>query len=142
MKETVHHEFDFWLGDWDLTWGEDGRGTNHIRSTLNGHVIQENFESFADEKLIGTSVSVYNPIDHKWRQTWVDNQGSYLDFVGEWQGDKMILQRHAIVQEQPVIQRMVWHAIEPDRLEWNWERSNDEGQTWKTLWQIHYKRMK
>jgi hypothetical protein len=136
------HQFDFWLGDWNLTWGDDQHGVNHIRSILDGQVIQENFESESGDKLIGLSVSVYNPIDQKWRQTWVDNQGSYLDFVGEMQGDKMILQRHAIVENQPVIQRMVWYDIETDRFEWNWERSSNEGQTWKVLWQIHYTRMK
>ena len=27
-------QFDFWIGDWDATWGEDQRGTNRVRSIL------------------------------------------------------------------------------------------------------------
>lgn len=142
MNLEPEHQFDFWIGDWNLTWGDNLRGTNRIRSILDGKVIQENFESEGADKLIGLSVSVYNPIDQKWRQTWVDNQGSYLDFVGEQQGDKMILQRKAVVKDQPVIQRMVWYDIEAERFTWNWERSDDEGQTWKVMWKIDYARMK
>ncbi len=140
--KSAEHQFDFWIGDWNLSWGEGQHGVNRIRSILDNKVIQENFEGEGEPPLIGLSVSVYNPIEQKWRQTWVDNQGSYLDFVGEWLGDKMILQRHAVVEDQRVLQRMVWYNIEADRFEWNWERSSDEGQTWKVIWQIDYKRMK
>jgi hypothetical protein len=142
MSDNAAHQFDFWIGDWNLTWGDDQHGVNRIRSILDGKVIQENFESYGPDKLIGLSVSVYNPIDHQWRQTWVDNQNGYLNFVGEMQGDKMILQRHAVVEGLPVIQRMVWYNIEADRFDWNWERSNDDGQTWKVIWKIDYERMK
>jgi hypothetical protein len=52
----------------------------------------------------------------------------------------MILQRDAIVQGQPCKQRMVWYNITRDRFDWNWERSNDGGVTWRVLWQIQYTR--
>ncbi len=29
-EEYTNHEFDFWIGNWDLTWGENDRGTNRI----------------------------------------------------------------------------------------------------------------
>jgi hypothetical protein len=35
---------------------------------------------------------------------------------------------------------MVWYDIQENKLEWNWERSDDNGQTWRVLWQIHYTR--
>jgi hypothetical protein len=86
------------------------------------------------------STSVYNVVSGKWQQTWVDNQGAYLDFVGEFANAKMILSRQAHIDGQSFQQRMVWYDITPDRLEWNWERSTDEGQTWQVLWAIHYAR--
>jgi hypothetical protein len=35
---------------------------------------------------------------------------------------------------------MVWYNIGRDQFDWNWERSDDEGQTWQVLWQIRYTR--
>ena len=41
------------------------------------------------------SVSTFDARAQQWKQTWVDNQGGYLDFTGGWQDDRMILQRDA-----------------------------------------------
>jgi hypothetical protein len=50
----------------------------------------------------------------------------------------MILSRSAIVKGQACRQRMVWYEIQDNKFEWNWERSDDEGKTWRVLWNIHY----
>ena len=133
-------QFDFWIGDWDATWGEDQRGTNRVRSILEDAVILENFDGTPGTPLRGMSVSTYNAAIGKWQQTWVDNQASYLDFVGEWQGDRMALQRAATIDGRRCLQRMVWYNIALDQFDWNWERSDDDGQTWHVLWKIHYSR--
>ena len=83
-------QFDFWLGEWDLTWGESGRGINRITAVLDNRVIQEEFDGTPSTPLRGLSVSTYNAQMGKWQQTWVDNTGSYLDFVGEFVDGKMI----------------------------------------------------
>lgn len=132
-------QFDFWLGEWELTWGDDGRGTNRIERILDGAAIQENFEG-GDPLLKGMSVSVFSREDDRWHQTWVDTSGSYLDFAGDFADGRMILLRDGIVQGQRVQQRMVWFDIAENTLEWNWERSDDEGKNWKVLWNIHYRR--
>jgi hypothetical protein len=54
----------------------------------------------------------------------------------------MILQRQATVDGQAFQQRMVWHNIAQKEFDWNWERSDDGGRTWKVLWAIHYVRRK
>ncbi|MCC7446915.1 MAG: DUF1579 family protein [Anaerolineae bacterium] len=133
-------QFDFWLGEWDVTWGEADRGTNTIRAVLDDRVILENFDGEQATPLRGMSVSTYNRALGKWQQTWVDNQGSYLDFVGELQDGRMILMRHAALNGRPIMQRMVWYNITPDELDWNWERSEDAGATWSLQWHIHYHR--
>lgn len=132
-----NHEFDFWIGTWDLTWGEGVHGTNRIESTLDVAVVQENFEG---DGLIGMSVSVFSKEDSRWHQTWVDNSGSYLDFVGEFMDGKMILSRNGVAEGKPVKQRMVWYDIKPNHFQWNWERSDDGGITWRVLWNIQYQR--
>lgn len=133
-------QFDFWLGDWEVSWDSDGRGTNIVEAVLDGCVILENFDGGPETGLRGMSVSTYRPQTGKWYQTWVDNQGNYLDFVGGMQGKKMILAREAREAEGPLHQRMVWYNVEANSLDWNWERSEDGGETWETLWHIHYLR--
>src|SRR4051794_21470059 len=90
-------QFDFWLGDWDLTWGEDQRGRNVITAILDGRVIQEQFDGLAATPLRGMSVSVYDERQGRWQQTWVDNSGGYLDFTGGWADGRMVLTRPATV---------------------------------------------
>ena len=133
-------QFDFWLGDWDLTWGEAGKGTNRITAVLDNRVIQEQFDGTPSTPLQGLSVSTYNTQLGKWQQTWVDNSGSYLDFVGEFADGKMVLSREAVLEGKPIQQRMVWHNITELALDWNWERSEDGGETWQVMWHIRYQR--
>jgi hypothetical protein len=137
MDDQSKTQFDFWLGEWDVTWGEDGKGTNHIERILDGKIIQENF---CAPDFQGLSVSSYDPERKLWCQTWVDSNGAYLDFAGRFEDGKMILGRDAIVKGETCKQRMVWYDIQDDRLEWSWERSDDGGRTWHALWQIHYNR--
>jgi len=143
-------QFDFWLGEWELTWpgehtglpaGQTGRGTNRIRAILDSCVIEESFSAESPVSLRGLSFSVYNRHTGEWQQTWVDNEGSYLDFTGGFRDGKMILVRQATTPEgSEFLQRMVWHNLTPTELDWNWEASHDEGKTWQLKWQIHYRR--
>ena len=137
MDNNLEHQFDLWLGEWAVTWGEDGKGTNHILRIMDDKIIQENFSA---PDLKGMSVSVYDPERGLWCQTWVDNNGTYLDFTGKFEDGKMILIRDAIVRGEVCKQRMVWHNIEAGQFDWNLERSDDDGNTWRVLWQIKYKR--
>jgi hypothetical protein len=139
-------QFEFWVGSWDATWpgqtaGEIGHGTNNITRILDGCVVQENFASQDTTQLRGISVSIFNPNSGKWKQTWVDNQGSYLDFTGEFANGQMILQREAIQKNgTKSLQRMVWKNITPSEFDWSWEASTDGGKTWQVQWPIHYKK--
>jgi hypothetical protein len=35
---------------------------------------------------------------------------------------------------------MVWQDISRDSLNWFWERSDNDGKTWTTVWKVHYRR--
>ena len=138
MDIDPENQFNFWLGEWEATWGDDGKGTNHVERILDGKVVHEDFHA---PDLHGISVSSYDPERKLWCQTWVDNTGTYLDFTGNFENGRMILVRDAIVRGEKCKQRMVWYDIEVNHFHWNWERSDDDGQTWRTLWQIHYQRI-
>jgi len=139
-------QFDFWVGEWDLTWpgqnaGEVGHGTNSIKRIFDGCVVQENFSGGDSMHLRGTSLSTFDTRAGDWKQTWVDNEGGYLDFVGELKDGKMVLKRDAVSKDgTKFLQRMVWKNISTNEFDWSWEASHDGGKTWVVQWPIHYKR--
>jgi len=139
-------QLSFWLGEWDLTWpgekeGTVDHGTNSIQRVLDGCAIEENFSGGSAMHLRGRSLSIFDTVAGKWKQTWVDNEGGYLDFTGEFKDGQMILTREAVRRNgQKVRQRMVFKNITPHELDWSWEASTDGGKTWQVNWPIHYKR--
>jgi hypothetical protein len=133
-------QFDFWIGEWDVTWGEDGSGTNTVTLELDSCVIVENFDGNPTFDFRGRSFSSYNPETGKWEQTWVDNNGGYITFVGEYADGKMELRTRRTVEGEELINRMVFYNIAEDSLDWDWEKSTDDGKTWELLWRIHYTR--
>lgn len=147
-------KFDFWVGKWNATWknadGTIGKGTNEITRVLNKKVIRENFQIHNDKNMKGfhgLSFSVYSPVTKQWKQTWVDNQGAYLDFYGKFDGDKRIFQREFTgtqgkIKGKKIAQRMVFYNIKPDSFDWDWELSLDGGKTWKLSWRIKYTKAK
>ena len=138
-------QLEFWVGEWDLTWpgdkpGEIGHGTNSIKRIMDGCVVQENFSGGDSMHLRGLSVSIFDVNLGKWKQTWVDNEGEYLDFVGEFKKGEMILEREGIRNGEKILQRMVFKNITANEMDWSWEASSNGGKTWEVKWPIHYKR--
>ena len=138
--------FDFWIGDWDLEWiGKDNKiikGTNNIVKILDNTVLQENFEE-PISGFKGTSISVYNHKKNEWHQAWADNQGGYFDFIGEIDGDKRIFKTvPKEINGKTIIQRMIFYNITSTSFTWDWESSSDNGENWKLLWKIKYKKAK
>lgn len=137
------NQLDFWVGDWELSWqdakGNTQTGKNTITKILNQCIIEENFKG---PGLEGRSWSVYHPATKTWRQTWVDNNGSYLELSGTFADGKMVLQMPARKGPtgKPTLWRMVFHDIKKDSFTWDWQSSEDDGKSWKDLWVIQYKR--
>ena len=148
-QSTVHpcsapecSQFDFWLGDWDLTWSDTAKGTNSVKKILGDCVINENFSDPASHYM-GMSWSMYDQKKAEWKQTWVDNQGGYIVLTGKYSNGEMILSTQPTMSPQGknVVSRMLFFHIKPDSFDWNWESSTDNI-TWKLNWQIHYQRKK
>ncbi|MGH3073214.1 MAG: hypothetical protein ACRDNB_13240 [Gaiellaceae bacterium] len=133
-------QFDFWLGEWDCSWHADGLehvGTNSVYADLGAMVLVENFDGRPSLDYQGLSYSVYDRKAQCWRQTWVDSEGTYLDFAGRYEDGAMELRRSA----DGSLFRMRWENIEPNRFDWSYQRSDDQGETWTALWEIGYTRV-
>lgn len=125
-----------------MSW-EGGRGTNRLEGILDGRVIHERFEEAAEGAggaLRGESWSVFEPGRSLWRQTWVDNQGGYLDLVGERVDGWFAFARSAPERGPNARQRMVFRDVAEDAFRWTWEFSEDDGATWSVRWEIAYRR--
>ncbi len=138
-------QFNFWIGEWKLTWNDSLHGSNKIEKIYGNCTLQENFE---DPKtgFSGKSWTVYNANYKHWQQTWVDNQGGYIHLTGGMQGDSMVLTTAeqkvppAISSTGKILNRMVFYNIKKDSFDWSWESSTDSGKTWNPKWQIRYVR--
>lgn len=132
---------DFWLGTWDLTWADGGRGQNTIRRILDDRVVEESFVDHATENaLLGRSLSVQDAADGRWRQVWVDSTGGWIELVGVEVDGRISFQREFVREGIAAIQRMVWLDVTEGSLRWEWQRSRDGGTTWDVLWAIDYRR--
>lgn len=145
------HQLDFWIGEWELAWpagqggaseGEEGRGTNAISRTLGDCIVYEQFES-ETTGLSGRSWSTYDPRSGQWRQTWVDDQGSYLTFTGGLRDGRMELYgpERTTPDGRTFRMRMIWTDVTEDSLTWRYQRTTDAGETWTDAWVIQYRRV-
>jgi hypothetical protein len=136
-------QFDFWIGEWDLTWdnkGKKDKGTNTITAEYGGCVIQEKFDGKPGMEFTGMSVSIFDKRDKKWKQAWVDDQGGYFDLVGEFKDGEMHLIHQQPQKGPKVLNRMRFFNIKTDSLDWGWEKSTDSGETWTVMWEVYYQR--
>lgn len=144
LELDAARQFDFWLGEWDCSWadGADRRvASNSVYLDLGGAVVVESFDGRPFLELQGMSFSVYDRDTRCWKQTWVDSEGTYLDFTGGFENGAMELRRTAEVDGSPALFRVRWENIERDALDWSWQRSDDGGETWTSLWELEYSRV-
>lgn len=126
--------FDFWLGEWNCSF-TNGSAVNRITKILGDRVIQEDFRSAG---LNGQSFSVFNEQRQLWMQTWVDDQNSYLLFVGRREPDRMLLVGRR-PDGTPNGMRMVWDEIGDDAFSWDYQKESEDG-SWSSQWKIAYRR--
>jgi len=140
-QQDAARQFDFWLGEWDCSWGDEARGTNSVYLDLGDAVVVESFDARPTMDYQGMSFSVYDRGAGCWKQTFVDTDANYLDFAGVYLDGEMELRRRAELHGATALFRTRWHAIERDSLEWEYARSDDGGETWSALWEISYRRV-
>src|SRR5262249_40835517 len=144
--------FDLGVGEGDLTTrarrppdadgGARARGRTRISPGRGGCSIEEDFTADGPAKpWAGKSLSLWSPTEKRWRQTWVDDFGSYLTFVGGMDGKDMILVGEPKKIDGKTRQmRMVFTDITANALVWRWERTTDGGTTWTPVLVIEYRR--
>jgi len=151
-----HRAFDFWIGDWDVhvrarqsatgPWGESV-GKQHVEAVLDGCAISESFTADGPgTPWAGRSYSAWHAPAKKWRQTWVDDQGSYLAFTGGVENGSMTLYGEPRTSKDPktagktIQMRMVFSKVTPTSLHWEWQQTLDNWKTSTAMMEIEYTR--
>jgi hypothetical protein len=137
-----HRQFDFWIGEWDVTL-PDGRpaGVNRIRSIHGGCALREEWTGASGSS--GTSLNAYDPVAGRWHQTWVDNDGLLLRLDGGMNGGTMELEGTTVGADGVrTLQRIRWTPLggTPARVRQLWEASTDGGRTWRAVFDGVYRR--
>lgn len=147
-----HRQLDFWVGDWDVKvraraapaseeWGES-TGRQKIESILGGCAISESFSAEGPKTpWAGRSYSSWQPAQGKWRQTWVDDSGSFLLFTGGVEdGEMRLYGEPRTVKDVSFQMRMVWKNVTADAMRWEWQRSTDGWKTQTVMIVVDYAR--
>src|SRR5690606_25682368 len=80
-----HRAFDFWIGHWRVTSGQQLAGNKTTSSSPDGSVLREEWRGA--KGTTGSSMNVYNRSKKAWQRFWVDNQGGVRELTGNVNAD-------------------------------------------------------
>jgi hypothetical protein len=133
------HQFDFWIGDWDVTTqGGTSVGSSVIQSVSGGCALLENWTSNRGGH--GKSLNTYNPARHEWQQFWIGQDGG----VGEYRSSEFDGKSLAFFikddADSLAVQRLTFTPIDSATVRQHSEASKDGGKNWKTQYDFYYHR--
>lgn len=137
-----HRQFDFWLGEWDVTL-PNGRtaGTNHILSVNAGCGLREEWKGAGGST--GTSLNAFDATSGRWHQTWIGSDGMLLRLEGGLRDGSMELSGTTIGADGvKTLHRIRWTPLggTPPVVRQFWEASTDGGKTWTVAFDGKYVR--
>lgn len=143
-------QFDFWIGDWDVTPfqapagpGAPLLGTNRIEAILEHCVLMENWLGGGPAPSAGKSMNFYDTNRRQWRQVWVADGGGSLDYVGSFRDGAMRFDGWTLAPNgMRVLQKLTFFPIHRDTVRQLFETSVDSGKTWQPGFDGRYTRRK
>jgi hypothetical protein len=140
--DTIFRQFDFWIGDWEVFGVKGKAGDSKIERILDSCVILENWTS-AKQGYTGKSFNTYNASTRQWQQTWVDNSGGSTEYLRGHAGKDMVVfyaDKNIGQNGKNFLRRLSFYKLSIDKVRQHGERSDDEGRTWTTEYDLEYRR--
>ena len=139
--KAVHHQFDFWIGAWDV-FRPDGKLVAHsrIEPAADGCVIRETWMPLQGTP--GVSVSSYDGRTARWRQAWSDAAGSWVLFEGAASERGLVLQGlwpNVLGPGKDAEVRMTYSRQPDGEVRQRGETSQDGGTHWEPSFDFLYK---
>jgi hypothetical protein len=131
--------FDFWVGEWRITWktpqGQPAEGRSSIQRVVGGCAIEEHWQGGDGSE--GKSFTFFNPATKRWHQTWVDATAQPLMFEGNFDGESLVLTTNVEDASGLVtFHRITWTPL-PGGVRQHWEQSAN-GKLWDTVFDGRY----
>ena len=135
-----HHSFDFWIGEWTVKQNGQFAGTSSVQPLLGHCTIFEQWESASGT--FGKSFNYYDPAHDHWRQIWIDDSGSIIEFTGEARDGGIFYTAETVNPADGSVthHKFEFTVIEKDGVQQYWETSTDDGDTWQSIWDGRYER--
>ena len=135
-----HHQFDFWIGDWDVRDRAGAlQGRSHIEAIVDGCGIAERWQGAKGGN--GVSYNAWDPASKKWHQFWIGNGGNVLYLEGGVENGHMTMIGTQVQSDgKPTLQRIAWTAQADGSVVQVWDQSTDAGKTWAVSFEGIYRR--
>ena len=135
-----HHSFDFWVGEWDVSSNGQPAGSNNIQPILGHCVIFEQWTSSSGSE--GKSFNYYDPGYDHWRQIWISDSGTVIEFTGEARDGGIFYTAETV---NPADGSTTHHKFEftqndDGSVRQFWATSTDNKETFNTIWDGHYEK--
>ena len=125
-------QFDFWVGQWNVTVQGKEAGTNDVTLEESQCVVHEHWTGAKGGT--GQSFNFYDRIARRWHQFWVDNSGNYLHLTGSYADNKMLFTGTVTTADGSKQEQRLTFFRNPDgSVRQLWETSNKPGE-----WQVAF----
>ena len=134
-----YHQFDFWVGDWDVFEQNSNQSDAHVRvdRILDGCVLREHYEDTSGT--VGESFTTYDVARKLWHQTWVTNRGRLLTIEGKLEdGSIRLAGSYFRDNAQEVRVRGVW-TPDGNNVRESAVISSDAGKTWQPWFDLSFR---
>lgn len=137
-----YRQFDFWIGEWEVSANGAPAGTNSIRSVHGGCALMENWQGTGAGGISGSSFNIYDRATGRWHQSWVDASGNLLLLDGGLVEGQMVLGGTRPAQDGAglVEHRIRWTPNADGTVRQLWEASRDGGDNWTVLFDGLYRK--
>jgi hypothetical protein len=138
---TDVRQLDFWLGKWEITNPSgSGGGKSNVYLALDKCLFIESWDNGKGHA--GENLFAYSPDDKTWHGMFADNQ-SHVHVFTDGTVASGSAEFHGLNRGpsgETVLNRMKVTRISADKVKQTWEKSSDNGATWKTVFQGEYSR--